>query len=152
MTDKNIIKAMECCNTQNCADCPLYNGNSFSEKCKAICFKEMTSLINRQQAEVERLRKEVNLVSIQFQDLQERYEEEQAEIERLKSMNQSKLDMLHDIRAELETAKAEAIKEFAERLKNDLFYKCGDLNYTETCDTRRLIDNIVKEMVGEDND
>lgn len=33
--------------------------------------------------ENKRLEKEVNLVSIQFQDLQERYEEAQAEIERL---------------------------------------------------------------------
>ena len=40
--------------------------------------------INRQKAENTRLAKEVNLVSIQFQDLQERYEEAQAEIERLK--------------------------------------------------------------------
>ena len=39
--------------------------------------------INRQQAENERLKKEVNLVSLQFQDLQERYEEAQAEIDNL---------------------------------------------------------------------
>ena len=45
--------------------------------------------------------------------------------------------------------KAEAIKEFAKRLKDRLFYECGDINYSETCDTRRLIDNLVKEMVGE---
>lgn len=43
---------------------------------------------------------------------------QKAEIERLKSMNQSKLDIIHDVRADLETAKSEAIREFAERLKN----------------------------------
>lgn len=44
-------------------------------------------------------------------------ERQQAEIERLKSMNQAKLDTIHDLQEELSTAKAEAIKEFAERLK-----------------------------------
>ena len=47
-------------------------------------------------------------------------------------------------------AKTEAYKEFAERLKKDLFYKCGDINYSETCDLRNLIDNLLKEMVGEE--
>lgn len=42
---------------------------------------------------------------------------QQAEIERLNSMNQAKLDMIHDVRAELETAKSEAVREFAEKLK-----------------------------------
>lgn len=40
----------------------------------------------------------------------------------------------------------EIVREFADRLKADLFYKCGD---TETCEARRLIDNLVKEMEKE---
>lgn len=44
----------------------------------------------------------------------------------------------------------EIAREFADRLKADLFYKCGDMNYTETCEARRLIDNLVKEMEKED--
>ena len=70
------------------------------------------------------------------------YEEcQHAEIERLKSRMES------DYNAK---TKAEAYKEFAERLKKDLFYKCGDINYSETCDLRNLIDNLLKEMVGEE--
>lgn len=45
------------------------------------------------------------------------YNRKNAEIERLQSMNQAKLDMIHDLREEIETARAEAIKEFIERLK-----------------------------------
>lgn len=41
-------------------------------------------LINRQKTEIERLQKEVNLVSIQFHDVQERYGEAQTEIEQWK--------------------------------------------------------------------
>ena len=60
---------------------------------------------------------------------------QKSEIERLKTENK---------------IKAEAYKEFAEKLKKDLFYKCGDINYSETCDFRKLIDNLLKEMVGEE--
>ena len=68
------------------------------------------------------------------------------ELERLTSLN-------NELEAKFNTCSKrfykEGIKEFAERLKKDLFYKCGDINYTEICDIRRLIDNLVKEMVGE---
>ena len=70
-----------------------------------------------------------------------------AEIERLKSMNQAKLDMIHDIRADLETAKSEAIKEFAERLKKeaDGYNLCGDGVIYQIVDVDD-IDYLVKEM------
>ena len=93
MTDNEIIKALECCSTgETYADCekngcPLYLGITMG--CKYIdkenqLYSDALDLINRKQAEIERLRKEVNLVSIQFQDLQERYEEAHAEIEQWK--------------------------------------------------------------------
>ena len=47
-------------------------------------------------------------------------------------------------------ARAEAIKEFADRLNAEMFYKCGDMNYTETCEARRLINDLVKEMTEEE--
>lgn len=56
MTDKEIIKALECCiaNDNKCPDCPIFG----SEICgkPALFFKEVFDLINRQQAEIERLR------------------------------------------------------------------------------------------------
>ena len=79
MTDKEIIKALECCKKDDCDNCPNDFGN-----CYANLSGYSLDIINRQQAEIERLRKEVNLVSIQFQDAQERYEEVQTEIEQWK--------------------------------------------------------------------
>lgn len=76
-------------------------------------------LINRQESEIERLQKEVNLVSILFQDLQERTDE----------------------------IKAEAYREFAERLKNKWFaerYDSPDVDFDD------FIDNLLTEMVGEE--
>lgn len=76
------------------------------------------------------------------------------EIERLQSMNQAKLDMIHDIRAELETAKAEAIKEFAERLKGllSLNVKVSNEDYLDISeDIDYLVETTTKEAGHEDN-
>lgn len=74
---------------------------------------------------------------------------QKAEIERLRSMNRAKLATIHDLQIELKTAKSEAIKEFAERLKKRI-YKGGVHPTVEDefiCD----IDNLIKEMVGDNN-
>ena len=83
-TDEEIIEALEChINADDCESCGICGW------CEEIILTKLVlDLINRQKAEIERLQKEANLVSIQFQDLQER---------------------INDI-------KAEAYKEFAERL------------------------------------
>ena len=78
MKDNEIIKLLECCKKSQCSKC------YYSKECDGYTqVNYALDLITRQQAENKRLGKEVDLVSIQFQDLQERYEEAQAEIERL---------------------------------------------------------------------
>lgn len=72
-----------------------------------------------------------------------------AEIERLERIAHSYMlqyGTAADKEVFLKKARAEAIKELAEKLKKDLFYKCGDMNYTETCEARKVIDSLVKEM------
>lgn len=64
---------------------------------------------------------------------------QKAEIERLQKYNTDMARKHYN----------DGIKEFAEKLKADMFYKCGDINYTETSEARKLIDNLVKEMTGE---
>lgn len=81
LTESEIIKLLECCKKSQCSNCEYSK-----KKCDGYTqVNYALDLINRQNAEIERLQKEVNLVSIQFQDLQERYEEAQEEIERLKN-------------------------------------------------------------------
>lgn len=78
--------------------------------------------IARQQTEIERLQKEVNLVSIQFQDLQERTDE----------------------------IKAKAYKEFAEKLKKQCYEDFEESDeMLAPYVTEDNIDEILKEMVGE---
>ena len=74
MTDKEISKALECCKKPvgagACKDCPLDKGRP----CTTTMIENALDIINRQQAE----------------------------IVRLKSMNQAKLDTIHDLQAENE--------------------------------------------------
>ena len=78
--------------------------------------------------------------------------EQQAEIERL----QKKVDYLKDANKRndahlhvrlVEQAKSEAIKEYAERLKE----KAPNITEERFIILRNEIDNLVKEMVGDDN-
>lgn len=129
MTDNEIIKALEYCKT-----------------CSANLNVEIIDFINRQQAE----------------------------IVRLKSMNQSKLDAIHDLRAQNEILsknadaafqeglnerrelfepeiKAEAIKEFAKRLKSSIYINTNLLVY-QCEEVESVIDDIAEEMVGDTDD
>ena len=110
--------------------------------------KEAIDSINRQNAEIERLQKEVNLVSIRFQDVKKRYENAQTEIEQWKEeANRYQKLWCIAINDIVETAKSEAYKEFAEKLKkrydNPVWYLGGSNGFFDN------LDNFVKEMVGD---
>jgi archaellum component FlaC len=83
----------------------------------AICLENSLDEINRQKAEIERLNKEVDRLS--------------------------QVVLYHD--GQIADAKAEAIKEFAKRLQDDL----GHLFIIHHPVVGELIDNLVKEMVGD---
>lgn len=123
LTDDEIINSLERC-------VKLGNRNYDTDI--------VLDLINRQKSEIERLQKEVNLVSIQFQDLQERTNE----------------------------VKAEAYKEFGYKLKNKIINTPFVIDCTGETDEYRegclrglvakqhnvidMVDNLLKEMVGEE--
>ena len=52
MTEREIIKALECCKDNNCHECPI-------KGCTEDIFVEALDLIDRQKAEIERLKKEL---------------------------------------------------------------------------------------------
>ena len=116
-------------------------------------YEHVLDLINRLQAKNKRLEKEVNLVSIQFQDLQERYEEAQAEIESLKIFRgyaEKRASDYRTMRDKYLNAKSEAYKEFAEKLKEFMHNKFKDLDeYEFEYITERDIDNLSKETETE---
>lgn len=150
LTDEEIIKNLKFC-----------------EDCSANINIDIIDLITRQQTEIERLRKEVNLVSIQFQDLQELYEETQAEVERLKDANNTFEKAFHIQEQNIKDwlpitvfnyeIKTEAYKECLAKVKNYIKTHCNpygkpDFDYDTSIKILNFIDNLVKEMVGENND
>ena len=116
MTDNEIVKALECCILSDCSrNCPLYYTTLSYHQCREATRKNALNLINRLQAENERLKKGW------------------------------KADVILTA-----NAKAEAYKEFAERLKEKI---TEEYNYFEEQEYPRArisdIDNLLKELVGE---
>lgn len=152
-TDKDIISSLEViATTCNCNECKIRSGKWGTCNCSETTANAALDLINRQKTEIDRLQKEVNLVSIQFQDIQEREEESQAEIDKLNKVYQANQQLINALNKSYFLAKAEAIKEFAERLKNCL-ENCRtvhDYVYVgyDSGDTLETIDNLVKEMTN----
>lgn len=136
MTDKEIIKALECLEGDtNCEDC------AFHKKCKGKCvFTATLDLITRQQTEIKSLQKEVSVARDAYISIQDRYEH----------------------------TKSEAYKAFAERLKKKIINTPFGIDCTGETDEYRegclrglvakqhnvidMVDNLLKEMVGENNE
>lgn len=105
-----------------------------SEKVEYFADKTIATL----QAENERLEVENQSLRGAANSLKMHYEEAQSEIERLKEQ----------IVEVSKTIKSEAVKEFAEKLKHSFFdngYESPDVDFDY------FVDNLVKEMVGENN-
>ena len=122
-TDDEIIRALECCVTiGGCDNCPFYNNAS----CGINLRRYARALINRQKAEVKRLEKQNAEMLIS----------ETAEFH-IPMEIAFRARTAHPIFREI---KAEAIKEFAERLKEKIRVMDRIIIYGED------IDNLVKEM------
>ena len=169
MTDNEITKALECCigdtEGKNCLDCPLYE----IDDCQAYMYLNSLDLINRLQAELkvsnEALNNSIKLnnrLETQNKDLVEtignlttekdalfdKAEELKAKVERLNKEIQITKDAYTMLQTKIEIIKSETIKEFADRLKDSFFdndYESPDVDFDY------FVDNLIKEMVGENN-
>lgn len=143
-TDKEIIKALEYCNADRneCDKCVL------KQKCESNPFYSPVAecsldLINRQRAENEMLKKRISEQKHALFEQQEHMAELQQKLE-------TKCDDCDNIRLSrpeywkaIKTAKAEAYKEFADRLKK----KCRYATYCGNFVNMFSIDHILKELV-----
>ena len=151
MTDEQIIKAFE--------EILKNQNNKLSLIERAVC-DDVLSLANRQKAEIEELRSDKIIAETHekaakdlFVDCAKQREEAKAEIKRLTDLSDQlgndidiKLNYIYDLEEKIETAKSEAIKEFAERLKekaDDYVLSEGEFETMLFADD---IDNLVKEM------
>ena len=149
-TATEIKKALECCGNYKCTPkCPMYeNGPSDADVCAHQLIKMSIDLINRKEETIEAL--------IAGQEtLQKALAEKNAEIEKLKNecfCIANECDAISDC---LNTAVAEAIKEFDNKLREKAGSTVAVKNGTLIPDSRsyyiseRELDILLKEMVGE---
>lgn len=174
MESNDIIKALECC--ANCENCSYETTNCILAKemeCRSLLAQNALDLITRQQAELENLKVENQSLRSAANSLKMHYEEVQAEIKRLKQRNavceaanrcivwqrdrrDREIKELHSQIAGLNIykskIKAEAVKEFVERIKEFMHNKFKALDeYEFEYITERDINNLLKETVGDDN-
>ena len=128
MTDNEIIKALECCGEPYniCAECPITNNIKDDCRCGEHLANYALDLINRQQTEIEKLKNEIQITKDAY------------------IMLQTKNEII----------KPEAIKEFAERLKENISDDChivsdeGEYVGYDCGDVIHCIDSLVKEKVN----
>ena len=146
-TNEEIEKALSLCGRTTeaiyCDQCPLCGEYECIREIKVLAL----DLINRQKAEIERLKKEVNLVSILFQDVQERTEEYRLKIENFQNViSNQQIEISVKIEKQI---KAEAYREFAEKLENEINCRTT-LSREQDKNVIHIIHNLLKEMVGEE--
>lgn len=126
MTDNEIIKALECCNhnhvwQKECFDCEYA---TFEGQCGNELIKDSLDLINRQKAEIEKLKLENRVLSQNRITMPER------------------LEIVNN-------ARDKAIREFAKKLKKKIstitVYGAG-VYYKKGYILPEAVDNLVKEM------
>ena len=157
MTDKEIIRALECCSSDEamiCEECPL-NEECYNDE---LPLAELAlDIINRQQEQLE--------AAIAGQGtLQKTLAEKNAEIERRKNNLFCKVvideeemrniinEKVAEFELDIESIKSEAIKEFADLAIKAICEKVSAPTPTESYIVEKCIeaiDNLVKEMVGD---
>lgn len=142
LTDNEIIKALK-----ESLEIMLCEGDLQ----RSATISKSLDLINSLQAENE---KNENIIRLADKTI----ETANAEIERLKEEKtkfENKIDEIYPLVMQLpnamQQAKSEAYKEFAERLKRFIIPQKAD-GYTREIILKSDIDNLVKEMVGENDD
>ena len=133
MIEKDTIKGLECCTDEwyeNCNECPYSIDTVSCERMKLL--EDSLDLINHKQELLE--------AAIAGQEtLQKALAEKEKEIERLTAEKEQLIRAFSE-------CQAEAIKEFAEKLKEEWFcnrYDSPDVDFDD------FISNLLKETVGD---
>ena len=149
MQESDVIKALECCEAgidfEVCDNCP----RCIEEERAVDCFKRLhkatLDLIKRKDAEID-------ILIRKKETLRDEIAEKQAEIEEYRAKHKELYKKLSNVQTmaimvneRADEIKAEAYKEFAERLKNHFWSKAD-------CDVliRGVIDNLLTELTKGD--
>lgn len=160
MTDEQIIKYW------NEIDSEIINehGEEFDVYITMPVAKSTVDIINRQKAEIERLKEEKQDIKDKYDcqqtvycDLSDIIKEKCKELELAnadkviaESHEKAAKKMFVDVVQRLKTIKSEAIKEFAERLKTNFNKNIKLYGRCTVCDATTEIDDLVKEVTEEE--
>lgn len=127
MTDEQIVKVLALCSARGCDECPRRdNGIPYEDTCRMDLIRIAGDLIERQKAEIEKLKADNKKMLDKWEILDDATKKYYADL----------------YTGSIEAIQTEAIKEFAERLK--------ELKKNSSMDPRictiEMIDNLVKEM------
>ena len=138
-TDEQIIKAMQCVigNGVSCSECEYQKALPFPG-CRRMCAENALALISRYKAENERLEDE-------NYTLKNKIEIRDNLIEQLGSDIDVKYNTIYTMREKLKNSKSEAIKRFAERLKERL----NTLEYTRETDRKTVPTDYFVHMMND---
>ena len=160
LTDSEIVKALECCKYEYDTKCELCCYNFYSRTgCRAELRRNALDLINRLQAENGRQKSDnkqhksvINNLRQELKDLRAKCKSEHLKFLIYEKKVEELSEILSDtIRIRQTEIKAEAYKEFAERLKKALYSDSCRLVFDSDLDIFECaIDNLLKELVGED--
>lgn len=146
LTDSEIVKAFECCYLDKpCEECPLCKLEHADKKCfggdPSALSRMVLDLINRQNAEIEKLKAKCENTQVGYNFLKD-------ELEETKKRNR---DLVYAIKS----YKAEAYKECIEKAKSEIDSQSHSRSLEasgERFRIHKILDNILKEMVGDIND
>jgi DNA anti-recombination protein RmuC len=139
MKDNEIMECAENCVSVSpmCICCPFDEGTLTVDECMSKLLEKLVEVANRQKAELAKKDTEIDILIRKKEALRDEVSELKAEVEEWK-LEQCRV--LHRCSEQIIEARDEAIKEFAERLKNlTASYWLDNIN-------KGHIDNLVKEM------
>lgn len=129
LTDSEIVKALECCSRTDgygCEDCPY----GAEDKCSINSKRDAIDLINR-------LQKELAKPILATRDLKVSFE---------------RIYRIGEEKALVQALKAEAYKEFAEKLEAEYTDFDAENEVILPENLNKAISDLLKELVGEDNE
>lgn len=141
MTNKEVIKVLNTAtNIDGLQICCIDYENAPETKAFLSIKSDIVDLINRQQEEKKTMQAHIDCLNAEIERLQQE----------TKHTNDLRLEIFENKSAWERLARAEAIKEVAERLKDKAsFIGLDGREKLDLVDTK-TIDNLVKEMVGDD--
>lgn len=157
MTDNEIIKALERCSINDCKNCPILERCNYAPS--GLLPTSALGLINHLKTDNEILKKQLDVAKLFYKEAvaeRNKYSHRISTLEKENAEQKAILEAIDnemlplpfetDFDSAIKTAKHEAIKEFAEKLKEKKHWDVDTDNYVFVNE----IDKLVKQLIGGD--